>query len=92
MCSVSMIAQDWSQREWPRVQPFFLGNQLPTREEFDALKADLESIKKLLIAAKQYDKETGQPDCEDAKKVALFRQLAQLLDVDISAVFPAEAH
>lgn len=58
-----------------------------SRQEFDALKAELEAVKKLLVAAKQYDKETGQPDCEDAEKVRLFKRLAELVGVDLSAVF-----
>lgn len=59
----------------------------PTREEFDALKAELESLKKLLVAAKQYDTETGQPDCEDADKIALFKKLAKMVGVDLESVF-----
>lgn len=89
MCTVSMLAQDWSQRTAPQFQTF-LTQPTVSRAEFDAMKAELEAIKKLLLAAKQYDKETGQPDCEDADKIALFRKLAQVLKVDISAVFPAE--
>lgn len=58
-----------------------------TRAEFDALKTELESLKKLLKAAKQYDEETGQKDCEDADKVELFRRLAKMCGVDMSEVF-----
>ena len=59
----------------------------PTRAEFDALKAELESLKKLLAAAKKYDEETGQPECETEEKVALLKKLAQLVGVDLSSVF-----
>ena len=93
MCNVSMIAKDWTERMWqqyPQIFPFNQGLQPPvSREEFNTLKAELESIKKLLVAAKQYDTETNQPDCEDAEKIALFRQLAKALGVDINDVFPA---
>lgn len=58
-----------------------------TRAEFDALKAELESLKQLLVAAKKYDAETGQPDCENADKIALFKKLAELLGVDFAEVF-----
>ena len=58
-----------------------------TREEFDGLKAELESLKKLLAAAKQYDTETGQKDCEEADKIALFKKLAEIVGVDLSEVF-----
>lgn len=63
------------------------GEQLVTRKEFNALKQELESLKKLLIAAKQYDKESGQPDCEQADKAALLRQIAKLIGVDFEEVF-----
>lgn len=107
MC-VSMIAKDWqdqfpNRRPNFQFQPQAVPNQgdlqrflerhdSVSRVEFDALKAELESLKKLLIAAKQYDKETNQPDCEDAEKIALFRGLAKMLGVDLSDVFPAVTH
>jgi hypothetical protein len=74
----------------PEQLQHFLQRQEPvTREEFDALKAELVSLKKLLEAAKRYDDETGQADCEDAEKVRLFRRLAELVDIDLSTVFTA---
>lgn len=109
MCTVSMVAQDWTGRhpDWVPRTPFYpdtLPNNQPpltpeaitqllqrqepvTREEFNALKAELEALRKLLEAAKRYDDETGQKDCEDPDKVALFKALAKLCGVDLSAVF-----
>jgi hypothetical protein len=101
MCTVSMVAQDWHDRMGPRF-PDVIPNVWPpqttititgpagidvSRAEFDALKAELESLKKLLGAAKQYDTETGQKDCEDAEKIALFKKLGELCGVDIASVF-----
>ena len=73
---------DWSQ--------IFAAPEI-SRAEFDALKAELESLKKLLKAAKIYDEETGQKDCEDPEKVAMFRKLAELVGVSMEDIFPAAA-
>lgn len=85
MCVVSVVMDDWINRH-PPVTFTYTPSYGPTREEFEALKTELESLKKLLTAAKQYDEETGQPNCEDAKKVALIKQLADLIGVDLSKV------
>lgn len=58
-----------------------------TRAEFEALKRDLEELKKVLVAAKKYDDATGQPECEQEEKVALLKRLAKLTGVDIDEVF-----
>lgn len=58
-----------------------------TREEFDALKRDVEEFKLLLKAAKRFDEKTGQPDCETESKIALIKSLADLVGVDMSEVF-----
>jgi hypothetical protein len=102
MCVVSMVAQDWTQRhpQWTipntagpapaNVSLFTFPDYVP-RAEFEALKAELESLKRLLLAAKRYDAETGQRDCEDAEKVALFKRLAELVGVDMAEVFATSA-
>jgi hypothetical protein len=58
------------------------------REEFDALKRDVEEMKALLKRAKEYDERTGQADCENAEKVALIRKVAELVGVDLREVLP----
>lgn len=60
-----------------------------TRAEFDELKKELAAIKDLLKAAKKYDEDTGQKDCEDPEKVALFRRLAQIAGISMDDVFPS---
>lgn len=59
----------------------------PTREEFEALKKEMQELKKLLIAAKEYDKNTGEPDCELDEKIALIKKVAELVGVDFTKVF-----
>jgi hypothetical protein len=78
----------------PYVQPLVPFPVQPSavpREEFDALKREVEELKKLLIAAKQYDDATGQPDCEQADKMALIRKLAELVGVDLSGLTSLES-
>ena len=101
MCTVSMVGDDWSRRipqAYPWVQPainptstVYAGQTVQfayvSQYEFDKLKSEVESLKQLLIAAKKYDDETGQPDCEVDEKVELIRRIAQLVGVDISSVF-----
>lgn len=73
---------------WPPVyqNPF----EFVSRNEFEALKREMEELKKLLLAAKAYDKATGQPDCEMGEKVKMIRQIAQLVGVDLNDVFGAD--
>lgn len=56
-------------------------------DEFNALKKEIEELKKLLLAAKKFDEATGQPDCEMDEKVGFIKKLAELLDVDMKEVF-----
>ena len=103
MCVVSNIGDDWMKRyenEWwkPIVQPPNTTLPLPqvtqedleklaTKEDIKALKSELESLKKLLKAAKIYDEETGQPECEVEEKVGIIKKLAEALGVDMKDVF-----
>jgi len=57
-----------------------------TREEFDALKKEVEALKNLIPHLKQFDEETGQPDCEMAEKIALLKSVADALGVDMEGV------
>ncbi len=89
MCTVSYVAEDWTRRN-PQynVPNFTFTSDAVSKAEFDELKRELESLKKLLTAAKVYDKETGQPDCEDSEKIALFKKLANLCGIDYVDIFP----
>ena len=58
----------------------------PSREEFDALKRDVEDMKKLLVRAIEYDKRTGQPDCETEEKIAFLRRVAEFVGVDLDDI------
>lgn len=102
MCVVSMIGDHYSDkwgdrwpgiRTWPDtveypetgVQPF---NPIPiiSREEFDAIKKEVEEMKALLRRAKEYDERNNEPDCEIEEKMALLRKVAQMVGVGLDDV------
>ena len=98
MCAVSNVGDYWrdytlpQKPYWPGIQPSIDGT-IPgllypvTRAEFDQLKHDVEELKKLLLAAKEYDKAMGEPDCVMDEKVALIKKVAKLVGVDMDQVF-----
>jgi hypothetical protein len=55
--------------------------------EFDKLKAEVEELKKLLLAAKKFDEATDQVDCEMDEKIALITKIAKAVGVDMADVF-----
>lgn len=62
--------------EPPYVPPITLPLSDKERQELEELRA----WKKLLEAAKAYDKVTGQPDCEDPGKVPFVDDILKRLD------------
>lgn len=58
-----------------------------SREEFAALKKEVEELKKILLAAKRFDEATGQPHCHMDAKVALIKAVAHMVGVDMKDVF-----
>jgi hypothetical protein len=96
MCVVSMVSQHYTDKWQDTLYPDHPWWIVPTvtqpeisKDEFDALKRDVEELKALLKRAKKYDEDTGQPDCETADKVALLRKVAQLVGVDLGDVLGA---
>ena len=89
MCVLSMVMDDWAKRN-PVIHPATDTVFWPatvSRQEFDELRDEVKSLKKLLKAARIYDDETGQPGCEVKKKVKMIKKLAKMLDVDMEDVF-----
>lgn len=82
MCVVSMIGDNWK-GGFPNMYPTF---PIVTRDEFDALKREMEELKKLIKAAREFDEATGQKDCENADKVAFIKEVAKFVGVDIEIV------
>jgi hypothetical protein len=100
MCTVSYVS-DYARREWedwvfkpqpgttgyPALGPYVVPPKPVSREEFEELKAKVEELKTLLLAAKAYDEKTGQPHCEAEDKVAVLKKIADYFGVDLKEVF-----
>lgn len=58
-----------------------------SREEFDALKKEVEDLKILLQKSIEYDKNNNEPECYIDDKVELLKNLGKAMGVDIESVF-----
>lgn len=90
MCTVSMVTdhfRDGYLNRWPQPQSTTFTIPPISREEFDALKREVEDMKKLLLRAKEYDERNGEPDCEMEEKVAIVKKVAELVGVNLDEVF-----
>lgn len=85
-------------QKWPKVWPHITPDNPPptphvliqqgvSQADFDALKREVQELKKLLQAAKKFDELTGQPHCEIDAKVDLIKKIAKLVGVDLGDVF-----
>jgi hypothetical protein len=103
MCVVSAVSEPFkypnSWPNWPTAVPFPSSpfkpmeieksfEQKVTREEFEALRAQVEDLKILLEKAKDQDIREGNPDCEMEDKVFVIKKIAELVGVDLGDVFP----
>lgn len=92
---VSNIGDSWTDKfpqNWPHIQPHTYIQTGASQADLNALRREVEELKKLLLAAKEFDKATGQPDCEMDKKVKLIKSIAKIVGVDLGDVFgPAKA-
>lgn len=90
MCTYSMIADHYINK-WPQQYPsIYITPEQITRSEFEALRKEMSDLKELLVKAKEYDAQTGQPDCEMADKVAILKKVAELVGIDITNSLPEE--
>lgn len=105
MCTVSNLGDGWT-KDVPQRYPWVYPNATPnqpsgtttinftpqvSRDEFLALKREVEELRKLLLAAKAFDEATGQPDCEVDEKVELIKKIAEIVGVDLGDVFTKNA-
>jgi ribosomal protein L29 len=97
MCMVSNVGDGWAgqfPKKWPMFDPSPEGIDLTpiySKSELYELKKEVKELRKLLIAARKFDKKTGQPDCEMADKVNLIKEIARLVGVDMKDVFGKES-
>lgn len=88
---VSNIGDSWGKtfpEKWPQYNPPTEVVIVNNSEEIEALRKEVEELKKLLLAAKKFDEKTGQPDCEMDEKVKLIKSIAKMVGVDMKDVFP----
>ena len=83
MCAYSNIS-DWGRSQYYPVTPTptypMIITPAPPEDPMVRLtKKDWEAFKKLLAAAKKFDAETGQPDCESATKTAWMKEVEERL-------------
>lgn len=104
MCTVSNIGSGWGGTfpgRYPWIQPYVPTAPAPvmpipvsipgvSKDEFDRLKREVEELRKLLAVAKEFDKATGQPDCEMDEKIALLKRVAEYVGVDLGDVLEVE--
>ena len=93
MCVVSMVTEHWRDKWFkpsPTFTPYsgqtttFIQTINPvTREEFNALKKDVQELAALLARAKEYDRRNNEPDCEMDEKVALVKKVAEMVGVEL---------
>lgn len=103
MCVVSMVGdhfndkwKDPSYPLYPQIQKTITTDSINlneylrgsvTRTEFDALKKEVEEMKKLLERALEYDKKNNEPHCEMEDKVALLKKVAEAVGVNLDEIF-----
>lgn len=94
MCVVSMVGDHYQDKWNPLNQQ--TGGQIDwtdvlnpsvKKNEFEALKKEVEEMKKLLERALEYDKKNNEPHCEMEEKVELLKKVAKLVGVDLERVF-----
>lgn len=87
MCTVSMIGDVYSRKfreEYPQIYIHpQLGSPAISRAEFDQLKKEVQDLRLLLEAAKEYDRKNNEPDCQMEEKVKLLRRVAELVGVEL---------
>lgn len=57
-----------------------------TKQEYDALKKEVEDMKELLKRAIEYDKKNNEPHCEIEEKIATLKKIAEWVGVDLTDV------
>lgn len=86
MCVYSMIADHFIDKWQPRYEPpaQFMPLVFPPPVEINQLTdEEVAELRKLLERAKEYDRRTGQPECELEEKKETLRKLARQLGVEI---------
>jgi hypothetical protein len=101
MCVVSNIGDQWTRKlpdiwpkQWPQPgvypQPWEYSKQFPPPipyKQYEALRKELEEMKRQLQEARAQDIANNEPNCEQEDKVALLRKVAKIMNIDLGDVF-----
>ena len=98
MCIVSNVGDYWKDdfsKRYPHINPYAPSiwpvpdgaTVFNPQKEIAKLRKEMEELKLLLLAAKRYDEQMGEPNCEMDAKVILIKQIAKLVGVDMKDVF-----
>lgn len=99
MCTVSMVG-DFYREKWRPLEPYIQPGtgtspaapfyppfqKAVSPEEFEALKKEVQDMKKLLQMAKIYDEKNGEPNCEMDEKMKLLKDIAKLVGIDLDDI------
>lgn len=87
MCVVSMIGDHFNDKwQHSHYQKIFTNFSDVSREEFEALKKEVEEMKALLKRAKEYDEKNNEPNCEIEEKMAMLRKFADAVGIDLDDI------
>lgn len=90
MCVVSMVGDfyrdQFKQAPWEKYIYQPICQPEVTKADFDKLREKVDEMVDLLKRAQAYDIATGQAGCEMEEKLALLRQIAALVGVDLDEV------
>ena len=93
MCVVSMVMDHYNDKFKERYNQYYTypvyidPNIYVKKEDFEELKKDFEEMKNLLKRAHEYDINNNQPDCHNDEKVAMLKQFAKALGLDVKDIF-----
>ena len=82
----------WPVDEGPASSPGAKPVEHPTREEFDALRKEVEDMKALLKSAVEYDERNNEPHCEVEEKMELLRRVAEMVGISLDDVIGKSAN
>lgn len=84
MCVVSSVGDYWEKNIYP-TYPTTPTYTWPNTE-VERLQKDIKALKVLLKAAIEFDKETGQPECQHEDKIKLIRKMAEAAGIDLEGI------
>ena len=95
MCVMSATGDVWTEQlpqQYPWIKPGVTSEPWTSFpkvdvEELARLRKDMLKMRGELIKAKAKDLAEGNEDCTHAEKVALLKEIAELVNVDLSEVF-----